>query len=127
MTSVGWSTKRGLPKEGPQLCSGQRNSGSALEGKSPLFSGACGLPAVPKTEGPGFALSVSGAFPEVALEIARLAHNRQNVAGRREKTLTPKTRFSIWTLLRTPGRFTTRPLPCAFYHKIVCSKAVFGP
>ena len=27
--------------------------------------------------------------------------------GRREKTPTPKTRFSIWTLLRTPGRFTT--------------------
>ena len=31
--------------------------------------------------------------------------------GTRDKTPTPKTRFSIWTLLRTPGRFTTRPLP----------------
>ena len=29
--------------------------------------------------------------------------------GRREETPTPKTRFSIWTLLRTPGRFTIRP------------------
>ena len=28
-----------------------------------------------------------------------------------EKTPTPETRVSIWTLLRTPGRFTTRPLP----------------
>ena len=27
--------------------------------------------------------------------------------GRRETTPTPKTRFSIWSLLRTPGRFTT--------------------
>ena len=33
-----------------------------------------------------------------------------------------------WTLLRTPGRFTTRPLPMyVFYHKKVRSKAVFGP
>ena len=29
---------------------------------------------------------------------------------KKEKTPTPKTRVSIWTLLRTPGRFTTRPL-----------------
>ena len=29
--------------------------------------------------------------------------------GRRERTPTPKTRFSIWTLLRTLGPFTTRP------------------
>ena len=34
-----------------------------------------------------------------------------------EKTPTPKTRFSIWTLLRTPGRFTTRPLPVDFTTK----------
>ena len=46
---------------------------------------------------------------------------------RREKTPTPETRFSIWTLLRTPGRFTTKPLPCVVYHKNVRSKAVFGP
>ena len=45
---------------------------------------------------------------------------------KKEKTPTPKTRFSIWTLLRTPGRFTTRPLPAHFYHKNVRSKAVFG-
>ena len=37
--------------------------------------------------------------------------------GRREKTPTPKTKFSIWTLLRTPGRFTTRPLPVQFTTK----------
>ena len=42
------------------------------------------------------------------------------------KTPTTKTRVSIWTLLRTPGRFTTRS-PCAFYHKNVCTKAVFCP
>ena len=47
--------------------------------------------------------------------------------GRREKTPTPKTRVSIWTLLRTPGRFTTRPLPVYFTTKNVRSKAVFGP
>ena len=34
--------------------------------------------------------------------------------GRREKTPTPETRVSTWTLLRTPGRFTTRPLPVHF-------------
>ena len=39
------------------------------------------------------------------------------VLGRRERTPTPKTRFSIWTLLRTPGRFTTRPLPVHFTTK----------
>ena len=38
--------------------------------------------------------------------------------GRREKTPTPKTRFSIWTLLRTPGRFTTRPFPVHFTTKM---------
>ena len=47
--------------------------------------------------------------------------------GRRESTPTPKTRFSIWTLLRTPARFTTRPLPVYSYQKNVRSKAVFGP
>ena len=41
------------------------------------------------------------------------------------KTPTPKTRFSIWTLLRTPGRLTTRPLPVHFTTS-VRSKAVFG-
>ena len=43
--------------------------------------------------------------------------------GRREKTPTPRTRFSIWTLLRTPGRFTTRPLPVYFTTKM----SVVGP
>ena len=38
--------------------------------------------------------------------------------GRGEKTPTRKTRFSIWTLLRTPGRFTTRPLPVHFATKM---------
>ena len=54
--------------------------------------------------------------------------------GRREKTPTPKTRFSIWTLLRTPGRFTTRPLPVHFTTKMsvvrpfsVLSKDELGP
>ena len=54
--------------------------------------------------------------------------------GRREKTPTPKTRVSIWTLLRTPGRFTTRPLPVHFTTKMsvvrpfsVLSKDEIGP
>ena len=47
--------------------------------------------------------------------------------GRREKAPTPKTRFSIWTLLWTPSRFTTKPLPVYFTTKNVRSKAVFGP
>ena len=54
--------------------------------------------------------------------------------GRREKTPTPKTRFSIWTLLRAPGRFTTRPLPVHFITKMsvvrpfsVLSKDEIGP
>ena len=40
--------------------------------------------------------------------------------GRREKTPTPKTRFSIWTLplLRSPGRSTARPLPVYFTTKM---------
>ena len=57
-----------------------------------------------------------------------------NLLGRREKTPTPKTRFSIWTLLRTPGRFTTRPLPVHFTTKMsvvrpfsVLSKDEIGP
>ena len=47
---------------------------------------------------------------------------------------TPKTRFSISTLLRTPGRFTTRPLPVYFTTKMsvvrpfsVLSKDEIGP
>ena len=54
--------------------------------------------------------------------------------GRREKTPTPKTRFSTWTLLRTPGRFTTRPLLVHFTTKMsvvrpfsVLSKDEIGP
>ena len=41
-----------------------------------------------------------------------------DIFRRREKTPTPKTRFSIWTLLRTPGHFTTRPLPVHFTTKM---------
>ena len=37
--------------------------------------------------------------------------------GRRPPPPRVKTRFSIWTLLRTPGRFTTRPLPVHFTTK----------
>ena len=44
--------------------------------------------------------------------------------GRREKTPTPKTRVSIWTLLRTPAALLQDPSLCIFYHKNVCSKAV---
>ena len=47
-----------------------------------------------------------------------------------KKIPTPKTRFSIWTLLRTPGRTPT----CVFYHKMsvvrpfsVLSKDEIGP
>ena len=54
--------------------------------------------------------------------------------GRGEKTPTPKTRVSIWTLLRTPGRFTTRPLLVHFTTKMsvvrpfsVLSKDEIGP
>ena len=43
---------------------------------------------------------------------------RVNLIGRRVKTPTPKTRFSTWTLLRTPGRCTTRPLPVHFTTKM---------
>ena len=54
--------------------------------------------------------------------------------GRKEKAPTPKTRFSIWTLLRTPGRLTTRPHPVHFTTKMsvvrpfsVLSKDEIGP
>ena len=47
--------------------------------------------------------------------------------GRREKTPTPKTRFSLRTLLRTPRPLYYKNPPCVFYHKNVRSKAVFGP
>ena len=43
---------------------------------------------------------------------------RTRFFGRGEKTPTPKTRFSTWTLLRTPGRFTTRRLPVYFTTKM---------
>ena len=46
--------------------------------------------------------------------------------GRKEKTPIPKTRFSIWTLLRTPGRFTTRPLPVCFTTKMSVVRQI-GP
>ena len=48
-------------------------------------------------------------FPE-EVGAMKLIARLQELIGRREKTPTPKTRVSIWTLLRTPGRFTTRPL-----------------
>ena len=40
---------------------------------------------------------------------------------------TPKTRFSIWTLPRTPVRFTTRPLPVYFTTKMSVVRPFFGP
>ena len=72
------------------------------------------------------------------LEMKKLIDNVQTgcfvEVGRREKTPTPKTRFSIWTLLRTPGRFTTRPLPVHFTTEMsvarpfsVLSKDEIGP
>ena len=73
--------------------------------------------------------------PKVTLELPRAIDHRCpncEIAMARFKLTVPFTpkclqiRFSIWTLLRTPGRFTTRPLPCVFYHKNVRSKAVFG-
>ena len=39
-----------------------------------------------------------------------------------KKNPTPNTRFSIWTSLRTPGRFTTRPLPVHFAKTSVLSR-----
>ena len=57
-------------------------------------------------------------FPEcqtvAQLEFHGRMFQEESSSGRREKTPTPKTRVSIWTLLRTPGRFTTRPLPVHF-------------
>ena len=52
-------------------------------------------------------LWISVAFVLIAL---CLCDFRPSV-GRREKTPTPNTRVSVWTLLRTPGRFTTSPPP----------------
>ena len=66
---------------------------------------------------------------------AQKGHN-ESPGGRaaKEKTPTPKTGFSIWTLLRTPGRFTARPLPVHFTTKksvvrpfSVLSKDEIGP
>ena len=48
--SFGWYMKR------PQPYSGQRNSGSTVEGKSPLFSRASARSAAPKSKTRGFAL-----------------------------------------------------------------------
>ena len=55
------------------------------------------------TEKPFFSLKSASSHP--------LPKNRLWFCWKKGKTPTPKTRFSIWTLLRTPGRFTTRPLP----------------
>ena len=64
----------------------------------------------------------------------KLARFFADFLGGREKTPTPKTRFSIWTLLRTPGRLTTRLLRVYFTTKmsivrplLVLSKDEVGP
>ena len=56
------------------------------------------------------------------------------VNWKKGKDPTPKTRVSIWTLLRTLGRFTTRPLHVYFTTKMsvvrpfsVLSKDKIGP
>ena len=60
--------------------------------------------------------------------------SKEGVIWKKGKDPHPKTRFSIWTLLRTPGRFTTRPLPVYFTTKMsvvrpfsVLSKDEIGP
>ena len=74
-----------------------------------------------------------GQGQEVFSYFERLRFEQVEV-GRGEKTPTPKTRVSIWTLLRTPGRFTTRSLPVYFTTKMsvvrpfsVLSKDEIGP
>ena len=47
--------------------------------------------------------------------------------GKREKTLTPKTRFSILEFTKDPRPLYYKTPPYVFYHKNECSKAVFGP
>ena len=80
----------------------------------------------------GLAVLTVLAVLESTLPLLQIQHNEATVAvsavsavsimtatlGRREKTPTPKTRVSSWTLLRTPGRFTTRPLPVYFTTKM---------
>ena len=75
--------------------------------------------------------STAGSFGKMSRSFVKFL---AAIFGRREKTPTPKTRFSIWTLLRTPGRFTTRPLPVYFATKMsvvrpfsVRSKDEIGP
>ena len=50
-------------------------------------------------------------------KVTRIPGNN-SPSGIREKTPTPKTSFSIWSLLRTPGRFITRPLLVHFTTKM---------
>ena len=132
-----WGPLRGLGIR--PLVSAIRGLGKALKGPERLFRGlgeVCSFQRSRETRWatqrpfwrscfPGCPLrgfQPSGSYP-------RATDNWQSRIGRREKAPTPKTRFSIRTLLRTPG---PRPLyyktpPCAFYHENVRSKAVFGP
>ena len=102
--------------------------GRAKKWKRPLvglFSACC--PAVVKVCRRKIHGEVEGQRPKKFSEVS-------TVFGRREKTPTPKTRSSIWTLLRTPGRLTARPLPVHFSTKMsvvrpfsVLSKDEIGP
>ena len=73
-----------------------------------------------------FSMEFHVLFPEQACKCADLiarfslcfSWQTSGLLGRREKTPTPKTRFSNWTLLDPP---------CVFYYKNVRSMAVFGP
>ena len=92
-------------------------------------------PSVPGKTGPTVPVSGSGSVPvppcrlcfsSLRVSVCLLFVICGDLVGRREKTPTPKTRFSIWTLLRTPGRFATRPLPGARPF-LVLSKDEIGP
>ena len=75
-------------------------------------------PEIPQREAKKWLESQKNRIVENPFGIAIWIASYQCLIGRREKTPTPKTRFSIWTLLRTPGRFTTRPLPAYFTTKV---------
>ena len=82
---------------------------SPTPARQPLFETS--VPLRPSLEAPEGEILLKRGAPNGVFHWKRLD------IGRREKTPTPKTRFSIWTLLRTPGRFTTRPLRVHFTTK----------
>ena len=92
-----------------------------------------GLPLIKQRRNDGLVPGTNAGRPKGSPDQKVLFWGKRLI-GRREKTPTPKTRFSIWTLLRTPGRFTTRPLPVYFTTKksvarafSVLSKDEIGP